>query len=467
MSIQPLIDLAREREGLSTDDVLASLLPLFRQVAACPERGLVAPLEGIDKLGADEQSIVGFDEAWATTPRRDDRRIAAIQRATTRAFEITGRAEATADITRGDLEVRSLDVQTGREQDSDRLVVGTAAFAVRPALERPGAQDRLGMGHAVGPPLRMGVPRLPQVGRRIDVREPGRHLHEARDRDLQAAAREECAPVRVQLRGEVEASPGLEIRRWRPGVEAQRHEETVGHEEARPVAGPEPVVSELVTEARDQLLIGEQREEIAAQRDDRLPGAERERRVRLVGALQLIDRDRHADPEGIARTPGGRMDPGMRVGLHAIRVAQQLGLEIVRERDLLAVCGVGRRCRRLPRSACEDGPSSGLEGLESSGDLRVVREGRQLLRHVPPPLPGAAAVRRPRIGDADATTTGRLPGIVPPMTEPTYPASVTLDPAWTPETVAAVLHRCRLHVRRAQRDGRGIGGFGHEGHYAG
>ncbi len=34
MSIQPLVDLARQREGLSTDDVLTSLLPLFRQVVA-------------------------------------------------------------------------------------------------------------------------------------------------------------------------------------------------------------------------------------------------------------------------------------------------------------------------------------------------------------------------------------------------------------------------------------------------
>ena len=50
MTVQSLIDLAREREGLSTDDVLASLLPLFRQVAACHERGLVAPLQGLEAL---------------------------------------------------------------------------------------------------------------------------------------------------------------------------------------------------------------------------------------------------------------------------------------------------------------------------------------------------------------------------------------------------------------------------------
>ena len=110
MTIQPLIDLAREREGLSTDDVLASLLPLFRQVAACHERDLVAPLEGLDALDLDEQYCVGFDEAMALRPTRDDRRVASIQRAASRAFDITSRSEATADITRGDASIRSLDV---------------------------------------------------------------------------------------------------------------------------------------------------------------------------------------------------------------------------------------------------------------------------------------------------------------------------------------------------------------------
>src|SRR4051812_39049535 len=132
MSIQPLIDLARSRDGLSTDDVLTSLLPLFRQVAACHERGLVAPLEGIHKLELDEQSIVGFDEAWATTPRRDDRRIAEIQRATTRAFEVIGRAEATTDVTRGDLDVRSLDVlEPGQEVASPIFVAGWTTWEHR------------------------------------------------------------------------------------------------------------------------------------------------------------------------------------------------------------------------------------------------------------------------------------------------------------------------------------------------
>ena len=139
MSLQPLIDVARERGGLSTDDVLTSLLPLFRQVVACHERGLVAPLEGIDGLDLDEGLIATFGEADAIRPRRDERRIAQVQRASTRAFEVTGRAEATADLTRGDYEMRSLDVLTpGDEVTSPMFVAGWTTWE-----HRVGVHDEL------------------------------------------------------------------------------------------------------------------------------------------------------------------------------------------------------------------------------------------------------------------------------------------------------------------------------------
>ena len=74
MTIQALIDFAAERGGLATDDVLASLLPLFRQVAACHEGGFVAPLRGIDALVADDQRRVSFDPALAQQPGARRRR---------------------------------------------------------------------------------------------------------------------------------------------------------------------------------------------------------------------------------------------------------------------------------------------------------------------------------------------------------------------------------------------------------
>jgi hypothetical protein len=38
------------RDGFETDDVLAALLPLMKQVSAAHEAGLVAPLDGIQDL---------------------------------------------------------------------------------------------------------------------------------------------------------------------------------------------------------------------------------------------------------------------------------------------------------------------------------------------------------------------------------------------------------------------------------
>ena len=147
MTIQTLIDLAREREGLTTDDVLASLLPLFRQVAACHERGLVAPLRGLGALDLDEQYRVTFDDEKASPPSRDDRRIDGIQRAASRAFEVTGRAEATADITRGDASVRSLDVlEAGAEVTHPVLVPGWEVWEHRIGIhDEPADIASLGM----------------------------------------------------------------------------------------------------------------------------------------------------------------------------------------------------------------------------------------------------------------------------------------------------------------------------------
>ena len=97
MTIQALIDFAAERRGLATDDVLASLLPLFRQVAGCHEAGFVAPLRGIDALVADDQRQVSFDPALAQQPGRADGAIAAAERVEPTAVELTGQGEPAAE----------------------------------------------------------------------------------------------------------------------------------------------------------------------------------------------------------------------------------------------------------------------------------------------------------------------------------------------------------------------------------
>ena len=106
MTIQELIDFSRERGGLETDDVLAALLPLFRQVADCHEHGLVAPLRGIEALKADDQFRVGFDPDLATQPERNDAQVEAIERTAPRALEVVGRSETKEDVLLFVLELR-------------------------------------------------------------------------------------------------------------------------------------------------------------------------------------------------------------------------------------------------------------------------------------------------------------------------------------------------------------------------
>lgn len=116
MTIQELIDFSRERGGLETDDVLAALLPLFRQVADCHEHGLVAPLRGIEALKADDQFRVGFDPDLATQPERNDAQVEAIERTAPRALEVVGRSETKEDVLAGRYEAHSLDVLKADEE---------------------------------------------------------------------------------------------------------------------------------------------------------------------------------------------------------------------------------------------------------------------------------------------------------------------------------------------------------------
>ncbi len=109
MSIQPLIDLARGRQGLGPDDLVACLEPLFRQVVAVHAEGLVAPLRGIDSLELDDRYRVSFDPARAHPPLLAPARLKSIQASAGGAVEVTSRSAVTHSADEG-ADVRSLDV---------------------------------------------------------------------------------------------------------------------------------------------------------------------------------------------------------------------------------------------------------------------------------------------------------------------------------------------------------------------
>ncbi len=78
--------------GFQTDDVLAAVLPLFRQVAAWHEEGLVAPLDGIERLTVDKDGALRYVGDPAA-PKANPTKIAQLQR-TDRQRAACGRTRA-------------------------------------------------------------------------------------------------------------------------------------------------------------------------------------------------------------------------------------------------------------------------------------------------------------------------------------------------------------------------------------
>src|SRR6185436_9891150 len=99
-----------ERGGFETDDTLVALLPLMRQVVAAHAEGRVAPLRGLAALTLSADNGLSFDPAKLTSPQRQTARVEQLQTAVSRAVEVIGRAERTADIDAGTLQVKNLEV---------------------------------------------------------------------------------------------------------------------------------------------------------------------------------------------------------------------------------------------------------------------------------------------------------------------------------------------------------------------
>lgn len=66
--MKDLVALAVSQGGLGNDALLAAVLPLFHETAEVHERGLVAPLRGLDRITVDEQTRLGFPPEAASRP---------------------------------------------------------------------------------------------------------------------------------------------------------------------------------------------------------------------------------------------------------------------------------------------------------------------------------------------------------------------------------------------------------------
>ena len=98
MSAEDLVALAVSQGGLGNDALLAAVLPLFHETAAVHERGLVAPLRGLDRIVVDEQNRLGFASEDAGRPTLATAEIDARQGKRPSAVEVVAHRQADFDL---------------------------------------------------------------------------------------------------------------------------------------------------------------------------------------------------------------------------------------------------------------------------------------------------------------------------------------------------------------------------------
>src|SRR5262249_42871550 len=113
----------RARGGFTTDDTLATLLPLFRQVLDVHGNNRVAPLEGLQDLWVDGYRAY-FEVARTLEPRLAPERLRAVE----------GRG-GTLEVGQHGHETAAVD---GGSEDHERLLVAKPGTAVEDPIYLPG-----------------------------------------------------------------------------------------------------------------------------------------------------------------------------------------------------------------------------------------------------------------------------------------------------------------------------------------
>ncbi|MFT3782744.1 MAG: AAA domain-containing protein [Nibricoccus sp.] len=114
-----------QKGGFETDDVLASLLPLFRQVSAAHERGLVAPLKGLQQILVSEDGSVSVSAESFTKPVRVENRVNEMLAAKSRGVEVIGESRTVTDMVDGIHESKRADVlDQGEEVKAPAFICG-------------------------------------------------------------------------------------------------------------------------------------------------------------------------------------------------------------------------------------------------------------------------------------------------------------------------------------------------------
>jgi predicted DNA-binding WGR domain protein len=115
LSFLTFLDRGVARGGFETEDALAAVLPLMKQAIAAHSTGLVAPLEGIQAVTAEDERRLGFDPTKARPPTKNRSKVEALQLAISNAVDIVSHSRQTLDIHQSTLSISSLDLNSTGE----------------------------------------------------------------------------------------------------------------------------------------------------------------------------------------------------------------------------------------------------------------------------------------------------------------------------------------------------------------
>ena len=124
------LEIGVAKGGFETDDILAALLPLMKQVVAAHEAGLVAPLDGLRDVRVTDAGHLMFAPAKVNSPKKVTAKVETLQVPVSEAVEVIGESRRTADIDEGSLTVFDLGVGAVARHLGLAVPSGALAFGV-------------------------------------------------------------------------------------------------------------------------------------------------------------------------------------------------------------------------------------------------------------------------------------------------------------------------------------------------
>ncbi|HEY4248473.1 MAG TPA: AAA domain-containing protein [Lacunisphaera sp.] len=116
--VPPFIEFLRrgcDAGGFGTDDVIGAFLPLLKQISEAHQNGLVAPLDGPERVQVDDIRL-RIPDGQMREPRKNFSRISELQKPAGAAIEVIGESRRTADLDEGSLTHTDLLIGTPGEE---------------------------------------------------------------------------------------------------------------------------------------------------------------------------------------------------------------------------------------------------------------------------------------------------------------------------------------------------------------